>query len=76
MTMTRSHRLMTFSRAIMLVYGRGIDELVQIVRNRGRYQIIYRLAALRCLVARAPLEVTHGAPYLQRRMAVRRHYRV
>lgn len=71
-----SRRSRTFGRAITLVYGRRQTELVAIIRNRSRYQVIYRLAALRCLVATAPLNVTQGAPYIQRRRAVRQHYQV
>jgi hypothetical protein len=50
-------------------------ELVPIVREK-RYPALMRLAALRWLIAYAPLDVTRGATFLTRRRYVRQHYGV
>jgi hypothetical protein len=61
-------------------YIRGLsrqrpDSLTDIVREK-RYPPLLREAALRWLVYTAPLAVTQGAPFAQRRRNVRRHYGV
>jgi hypothetical protein len=50
------------------------EALIAIVRARGRYSPQYRTAALRHLVMDAPLEVTGGRPFAERRRRVRQHY--
>jgi hypothetical protein len=50
-------------------------ELKSIVCER-RYPVLLREAALRWLVHLAPTEVTHGAPFAERRRLVRRHHGV
>jgi len=49
---------------------------ISVIRARERYSVLLRLAALRTLIALAPLEVTGGATYLTRRRRVRLHYGV
>ena len=51
------------------------DELKSIVHER-RYPLLLREAALRWLIHSAPLDVTHGAPFGERRRYVRQHYGV
>lgn len=68
----RIHRLVVFCTGLR---GYDADQLVAIVRER-RHTPLLRVAALRALAAQAPLEVTRGAPYAQRRRSVRRHYGV
>jgi hypothetical protein len=53
----------------------GIEQLVPIVRDK-RYPRLMRIAALRWLIAAAPLGVTHGATHWARRRHVRQHYKV
>ncbi|MFM0027456.1 hypothetical protein PQR70_14455 [Paraburkholderia madseniana] len=50
------------------------DQLVRIVKSKNRYSTHYRAAALRHLVAGAPLAVTGGQPFAERRRRVKRHY--
>lgn len=51
-------------------------EFVRVIRDKERYSALLRAAALRNLVAQAPIEVTQGRTYLWRRRAVRLHYGV
>jgi len=53
-----------------------VYHLVRIARAADLYSPKMRSAALRNLVARAPLEITKGATFIQRRKAVRLHYGV
>ncbi len=53
-----------------------VHHLVRIAGAADQYMPRVRAAALRNLVAEAPLEVTKGAPFAQRRKAVRLHYGV
>ena len=46
------------------------------VMHERRYPPLLRVAALRWLIHWAPLDITKGAPYLQRRRYVRQHYHV
>lgn len=66
------------TRLITFVHGlsrQQPEELQGIVREK-RYPPLLREAALRWLVHSAPLSVTHGAPFAQRRRYVRRFYGV
>jgi hypothetical protein len=66
------------TRLITLVYGlsrQPTQELTGIVRDK-RYPLLFREAALRCLVHSAPISVTMGAPFAERRRHVRRFYGV
>jgi hypothetical protein len=70
-----THRL---NRLISLMTGLrrcGVDDLVALIREQ-RYPPLLRIAALRWLIHLAPLDVTHGAPYVDRRRHVRQHYGV
>ncbi|CAE6967723.1 hypothetical protein [Paraburkholderia domus] len=52
------------------------SELLDIVRAKDCFSPRYRTAALRHLVMDAPLSVTQGRPFAERRRLVRRHYGV
>jgi hypothetical protein len=52
-----------------------IEQLLAVMQDR-RYPPLLRVAALRWLIHWAPLDITKGAPYLQRRRYVRQHYGV
>lgn len=63
-----------FVRLVYETYRLPEPVLLSIVNAPERFTVRYRAAALRHLVVRAPLSVTHGLPYAQRRRLVRRHY--
>lgn len=63
-----------FARLVHATYGLPTAILLSIVKSPDRFTVRYRVAALRHLVCEAPLSVTHGLPYAQRRRLVRRHY--
>ena len=66
------------TRLITFIHGlshRKPQELQSIVRER-RYPPLLREAALRWLVHTAPLAVTRGAPFPERRRNVRQFYGV
>ena len=48
------------------------EQLLAVMQDR-RYPPLMRVAALRWLIHWAPLDITKGAPYLQRRRYVRQH---
>lgn len=68
----RLHRLLVLSTGLR---DCGIEQRLAMIRER-RYPPLLRVAAPRCLVHWAPLDVTRDAPYPQRRRHVRRHYGV
>lgn len=70
----QSPRARSFGRALLRLHGHSLDQLLVIVKQN--YHVIHRLAALRWIVSKAPLSVTMGAPYLQRRRLVRVHYKI
>lgn len=51
-----------------------IHHLVRVASAKNQYSPLMRAAALRNLVASAPVEVTKGRCYLERRKLVRAHY--
>lgn len=51
-----------------------VYHLVRIAKAKGQYSPLMRVAALRNLIAAAPLEITQGRSYLERRQLVRIHY--
>lgn len=51
-----------------------VHHLVRIARCSDTYPARMRAAALRNLVAKAPLDVTQGRPFAARRKLVRAHY--
>ncbi len=63
-----------FARLVHETYGLPESVLLSIVNAPERFTVRYRVAALRHLVCGAPLSVTHGLPYAQRRRLVRRRY--
>ena len=70
-----THRLTRLISLLMGMRDYTTWELVPIVRET-RYPALLRVAALRWLIQRSPLQVTHGAPYGRRRRHVRQHYQV
>ena len=52
-----------------------IHHLVRVVKDET-YPPFFRAAVLRNLVNVAPIEVTQGRPFCERRRLVRAHYRV
>jgi hypothetical protein len=67
-------RILRFGLMIFQTYGLPHEALVQIVRSKRRYSPHYRAAALRNLVGVAPVWVTGGQPFAERRRRVRSHY--
>lgn len=67
-------RLQRFIAYVHKLSGTPAPVLENLVRDRARYSPLYRSAALRHLVCDAPLEVTGGRPYAERRRRVRQHY--
>ncbi|WP_176060297.1 hypothetical protein [Paraburkholderia sp. BCC1876] len=67
-------RILRFSLAVFATYRLPHDKLVRIARSKRLYSSYYRAAALRHLVADAPLSVTGGRPFAERRRRVRAHY--
>ncbi|MGF6440312.1 hypothetical protein [Paraburkholderia youngii] len=53
-----------------------IEQLVDVARDQQRFSPRSRAAALRHIVARAPIEVTLGRPFAARRRLVRKHFGV
>ncbi|APA90413.1 hypothetical protein BJG93_33005 (plasmid) [Paraburkholderia sprentiae WSM5005] len=69
-------RIYLFSRYVARTYVEPLEHLITIVRARECYSPMFRAAALRHLVLRAPLHVTGGQPFAARRRAVRRFYQL
>ena len=67
-------RILRFGMQLYHLYGLPEAKLLRIVRSKKRYSPHYRAAALRYLVCDAPLSVTEGRPYAERRRRVRKHY--
>ena len=53
-----------------------LTQLIDVARDGKQYSPRSRAAALRHIVARAPITVTQGRPYAARRRLVRRHFGV
>lgn len=71
-----STRKRSFIRSVHQTYPHSVDVLLTIIRNKAHSSLSFRAGALRNLVWQAPLTVTQGRPYLERRRAVRKHYAV
>ena len=69
-------RIIRLSRCINETCRLPHDMLVSIVRAGDRYSPLFRAAALRHIVAEAPLSVTGGRPFAERRRAVRQFYQL
>jgi hypothetical protein len=67
-------RILRLSMTLYHLRGLSDDQLLRIVKSTSRYSTHYRVAALRHLVASAPLAVTGGQPFAERRLRVKRHY--
>lgn len=81
MPLTHNRVLMSKRRQLFFSYVRETiliptDQLVHVVRSSGQWSARFRAAALRNLISKTPLEVTGGAPFLERRRATRKHYQV
>ena len=80
MTATPSTRNLRFRAQVFRLYEalrRGEvteSDLVRTAQASGTCVLTLRAAALRVLIGRAPLSVTLGRPYLERRAAVRVHH--
>jgi hypothetical protein len=70
------HRVYLFTRYVARTYALSHDDLLNIVRAGECYSPMFRAAALRHLVHRAPLDVTGGQPFAARRRAVRKFYQL
>lgn len=70
-----SERRQRFFGHIRATYVLPVHHLVRVARSSS-YSPLMRCAALRNLVAVAPLEVTRGRCFLERRRLVRAHYQV
>ena len=68
----RLTRLITLIQGLSRQHPQALQEIVR----EKRYPPLLREAALRWLVHSAPLSVTQGAPFAQRRRCVRRFYGV
>ncbi len=71
-----SQRRQRFFFYVRQTYGLAEDELVRVIRASEQYTPALRVAALRNLVAIAPISVTQGRCYAQRRSLVRAHYAI
>jgi hypothetical protein len=69
-------RILRFGLMIYQTNGLPHEALVHIVRAKKRYSTHCRAAARRHLVIDAPLSVTGGQPFAERRRRVRRHYNI
>ncbi len=65
-----------FFRHLKVTNALPVDQLVRVIRSKDSYSASFRVAALRNLVSAAPLEVTRGRVYCERRRLVRAHYSV
>ena len=74
-TMNRQ-RIFRFGLMIWQTGGLSPEQLLRIVKSKRRYSPHFRAAALRRLVLEAPLSVTCGKPFAERRRRVRQHYSV
>lgn len=63
-----------FFALIRQTYAHPACALIDIVRNKERYSVLLRSAALRSLVCSSPVELTLGRCYAERRRIVRAHY--
>ena len=73
-----SARSFRFAFHVVRLHGASLTTaaLTSIVRGRARFSVLFRAAALRILVAQAPLAITCGLPYVQRRALVRKYFDV
>ncbi|RKT10622.1 hypothetical protein B0G69_8055 [Paraburkholderia sp. RAU2J] len=69
-------RIFSFGLMVWQTHGLSHEELLRIVKAKKRYSPHFRAAALRHLVMAAPLSVTAGRPFAERRRRVRAHYRI
>jgi hypothetical protein len=69
-------RMLRFALQVYHTSFLSHDALIGVVKAKRRYSTHYRAAALRHVVMNAPLSVTGGRPFAERRRLVRRHYGV
>lgn len=69
-----NRHLARFSRLVFQTSGLPEAVLLSIVRDRAGFSARYRTAALRHLIHCAPVSITQGLPFAQRRRRVRSHY--
>ncbi|CAN7650979.1 hypothetical protein LJR129_005083 [Acidovorax sp. LjRoot129] len=70
----KPQREQRFIALIRETYSQPPHALIEIARNKDRYSVILRSAALRNLVSSSPTELTLGRCYAERRRIVRAHY--
>ena len=71
-----SEKRQRFMQHVRATYVLPRHHLIRIIRASDAYSPRMRAAALRNLVAQAPIEVTQGRCYAARRKLVRAHYAV
>jgi hypothetical protein len=67
-------RIVRFGLMIRQTHGLSRGQLLSIVKAKKCHSTHFRAAALRHLVMDAPLAVTCGRPFAERRRRVRQHY--
>jgi|JI10StandDraft_1071094.scaffolds.fasta_scaffold80572_3 hypothetical protein len=71
-----SPRRQAFMAQIRATYAMPLAVLLNVVRNRDSYTPLYRTAALRNVVCAAPLDVTQGRCFAERRRLCRSHFAI
>lgn len=71
-----SEKRQRFFGHIRATYQLSTIDLIHVIQAADRYSARLRAAALRNLVYSAPVEVTQGRCYLERRRLVRAHFGV
>jgi len=66
-----SSRVHSFRFFVMKLSGVPLHVLLNILQQPTSFTTLYRSASLRILISRAPLDVTQGRPYAERRRLVR-----
>jgi hypothetical protein len=67
-------RVLRFALQVYRTSFLSHDALIDVVKAKRLYSTHYRAAALRHVVLNAPLSVTGGRSFAERRRLVRRHY--
>lgn len=71
-----SEKRQRFFGLVRATFPLSTIDLIQVINAADRYSALMRAAALRNLVCLAPVEVTQGRSYLERRRLVRAHFGV
>lgn len=73
--MISTRRRTKFTTFLLGLRKYSADQLIEML-NEKHHAPLLRCAALRWLISAAPLEITQGAPYGERRRYVRRHHHI